>query len=417
MKLFDLDSWAEVFATMRANKLRTALTAWGVFWGIFMLVVALGFGDGLRRGVNAKMEGTAANAIFVWGQRTTLPSNGFKPGRRIQFVVEDLEAVRRLPNLGHLAPRLRLGGFRQGVPVSRGAETGAYEVYGDFPAVQHIQKIDITGRFINPLDLDESRKVAVIGRQVATTLFERGEDPIGKLIKIRGVAFEVIGVVDPRSDGDRRDRDEQTIYIPFTSFQQAFNTGNRINFFAITAKDNVPAEQFEEEFKAALMARHKVHPNDLRALGSWNMGDEFSKVGRLFSAINLLLWLVGIATLLAGALGVSNILLIAVKERTKEIGIRKALGARPRQIVSLILAESITLTSVAGYFGLVLAVGLLEFFGKLTQGADIPIADPQVDIKVALIATGVLIVSGAIAGIIPAMHAARVSPIESLRAE
>ena len=417
MKLYDLDSWAEVFATMRANKMRTMLTAWGVFWGIFMLVGALGFGDGLRRGVTSKMEGTAANAIFVWGQRTTLPHAGFKPGRRIAFEVDDVAAVEGLAGLEHLAPRLRLGGFRQGIPVSRGSETGAYEVYGDLPAIQHITKIVIHGRFINPLDLKEARKIAIIGRQVKDALFKPGEDPIGQLIRIRGVAFEVVGFFEVRSEGDRRDRDEQTIYIPFTSFQQSFNTGNRLGFFALTAKPDVESGDLEQRFKAALMERHKVHPDDARALGSWNMGERFKKVGRLFTGIKMLLWLVGIATLLAGALGVSNIMLISVKERTKEIGIRKALGAKPSQIVTLIVAESIALTTAAGYLGLVCAVGFLEFVGGAVAGSDAPIADPQVDFNIAVIATVVLIVSGAIAGIIPATHAARVSPIESLRAE
>jgi len=417
MKLYDLDSWAEVFATMRANKVRTVLTAWGVFWGIFMLVVALGFGDGMRRGVTSKMDGKAANAVFVWGMRTTLPYAGFKPGRWIAFQVEDIEAVKNLEGLEHLAPRLRLGGFRQGVPVSRGSETGGYEVYGDYPAVRHIEKLIIHGRFINPLDLQEARKVAVIGPQVYTTLFPAGEDPIGELIRIRGVAFEVVGTFDVHTEGDRRDRDEQKVYIPFTSFQQSFNSGNRINFFALTAESNVEPSDLEQRFRAVLMERHKVNPADKRALGSWNMGERFKKIERLFTAIDILLWLVGIATLLAGALGVSNIMLISVKERTKEIGIRKALGAKPGQIVRLIMAESIVLTSVAGYLGLVVAVGLLEFFGDRIAGGGGPLAHPQVDIKVALIATAVLIVSGAIAGIIPATHAARVSPIESLRAE
>ena len=417
MRLIDLDSWAEVFATMRANKLRTALTAWGVFWGIFMLVVALGFGDGLRRGVNQKMEGRSPNSIFVWGQRTTIPFAGFKPGRGISLELDDIAAVEKLEGLEHLAPRLRLGGYRQGVPVSRGSETGAYEVYGDLPAIRFVQSFDVEGRFLNPLDISDARKVAVITRQVHEALFAKGEDPVGKLITIRGVAFEVIGMAYPRSQGDRLDRDEQAIYVPLTSFRQAFNSGNRINFFALTAKPGSDSGDLQERFRQTLMARHKVSPDDKRALGSFNVSDEFRKVNRLFIGIKFLLWLVGLATLFAGAIGVSNIMLIAVKERTKEIGVRKALGARPRQIVSLIMTETIALTTIAGYFGLIGAVGFLEVVGGLLEGADTPIADPQVNLSVAVIATVFLIISGAIAGIIPASHAARVSPIESLRAE
>ncbi len=416
MAVFDSDSWQEIWATMRANKLRTILTAWGVFWGIFMLVGALGFGAGLRRGVSKQMLGSAANSIYVWGQRTTIAYEGFKPGRRISFTNDDLGAVRTLDGIEHLAPRLQLGGFRDGTPVSRGQQSGAYEIMGDYPAIQYVQPMFISGRFINDIDIEDRRKIAIIGREVYRALFEPGEQAIGELIKIRGVAFEVVGIFDSRADGDQKDRREQTIFVPFTSFQQSFNTPNRVNWFALTADPSLDPSDLEERFRGLLATRHHAHPNDKRAIGSFNVGKEFAEVQQLFDGVKLLLWLVGIATLFAGALGVSNIMLISVKERTKEIGIRKALGARPRQIVTLVMSESVTLTAIAGYIGLFAAIGLLEFASRIV-GDDGMLANPQVDIHVAISATIILIISGAIAGIIPAYHAANVSPIESLRAE
>jgi putative ABC transport system permease protein len=416
--MFDSDKWQEIIATLRKNKLRTFLTMCGVFWGIFMLIVMVGFGNGLHKGVSKNAMGFAVNSVYVWSQRTSMPYQGLQPGRRVPLTNEDVEAVkRRVANIEYLAPRMQLGGWRDGNNVTRGEKTGNFSVMGDLPAFQYIQPMNMQhGRFINDIDIEQRRKVAVIGEATYDVLFEPDENPIGKHIKVKGVYFQVVGMFKPLQSGERGERTSQTIFIPFTTFQRAFNQGNRIGWFSFTAKADSSAAELEEEVRRVLIDRHKVHPDDRNAFGSFNAAEEFGKWQMVFLAIKVLIWFVGIATLLAGVLGVSNIMLIVVKERTKEIGIRKALGATPRSIVSLVIQESITLTTVAGYLGLVAGVGVLELYGALAGGSDM-LAPPTIEFEVAIIATIVLIVSGAIAGIIPARHAARVKPVEALRAE
>jgi putative ABC transport system permease protein len=354
--------------------------------------------------------------MYVWGRRTAEPHAGFKAGRRIEFRNADIETLRGLEGLEHLAPRLQDGGFRNGTTVTYKDKVGNYEIMGDFPQFEHIQPMRFErGRFINPLDLDERRKVAVIGKTVYEQLFRPGVDPVGEVIKIRGVAFQVVGLFRSRATGDQGERQGSTIFVPFTTFQQAFNARDRVNWFAMTAIPSVDPAELEKRAKELLARNHKVAPDDHNALGSYNAGEDFRKIQTLFGGIRLMMWLVGVTTLFFGALGVSNIMLIAIKERTKEIGIRKALGARPRQIVSMVMTESIFLTTLAGYFGLLSAIGMIELLGSVTAGSDFP--TPQADVGTALLAFAALVVAGAIAGIIPARHAARISPIESLRAE
>lgn len=416
--LLDRDTWQEIWATVRKNRLRTALTALGVFWGMFMLLLMLGFGNGLERGVTGNMRGFATNAVYVWGQRTTMPYKGLPPGREVEFTNQDIEALARIPGVEHLAPRVQLGGWRDGNNVTRGVKTGNFGVMGDFPEVEVIAPMRFErGRFLNHLDLVERRKVAVIGSGVTDLLFRPGEDPIGQHLKIQGVYFEIVGTFRPRKSGMDADRAANTIHIPFTTFQQAFNFNNKVGWFAITARPEVSAARIEEEVRAVLATRHDIDPTDRHAMGSFNAEKEFRKVTTLFGGIRMFIWFVGLATLLAGAIGVSNIMLIAVKERTKEIGVRKALGATPRSIIGLVLQESIVLTSLAGYLGLIAGVGLLEGMNSLVGEDNAIFANPQVDFRVALLGTAVLVVAGAFAGIIPARHAARIHPVEALRAE
>ncbi len=416
--MFDSDKWQEIIATLRKNKLRTFLTMCGVFWGIFMLIVMVGFGNGLFQGVSKTASGFAVNSVYVWSQRTSMPYQGMQPGRRVPLTNEDVEAVgRQVEQIEYMAPRMQLGGWRDGNNVTRSEKTGNFSVMGDLPAFKFIQPMNMQmGRFINDIDIEQHRKIAVIGEATYEVLFEPGEDPIGEHIKIRGVYFQDVGMFKPMQSGERGERASQTIFIPFTTFQRAFNQGNRIGWFSMTAKPDASAEVLEQEVRRILAERHKVHPDDRAAFGSFNAAEEFGKWQMVFLAIEVLIWFVGIATLLAGVLGVSNIMLIVVKERTKEIGIRKALGATPRSIVSLVIQESITITTVAGYLGLVAGVGVLELYGALAGENEI-LAPPTIEFEVAIIATVVLIVSGAIAGIIPARQAARVKPVEALRAE
>lgn len=416
MAIFEYDTWQEIGATMRKNKLRTALTAWGVFWGIFLLVVALGFAIGLETMAIEKRGGSAFNALYVWGRRTSKPHAGFRAGRNIEFRNADIEALRGLHGLEYLAPRLQDGGWRNGTMVSYRDKVGNYEIMGDYPEFEYIQPMRfLAGRFINPRDLDERRKVCVIGNTVYEQLFSPGVSPIGEVIKIRGVAFTVVGLFRSRAEGEHGERQGSTIFVPFTTFQQAFNARDRVNWFAMTAVPSVDPADLEKRTREMLSRAHKVAPDDNNALGSYNAGEDFRKLQTLFSGIRLMMWLVGITTLFFGALGVSNIMLIAIKERTKEIGIRKALGARPRQIVAMVMTESIFLTTLAGYFGLLSAIGAIELLGRVTTGSDFP--TPHAEVGTAVLAFAVLVVAGAIAGIIPARHAAQISPIEALRAE
>ena len=414
--MFDIDKWQEIIATVRKNKLRTFLTACGVFWGMFMLLVMLGFGSGLETGVSQSMRGFATNAVYVWGQRTSMPYMGLQPGRHLSFTNEDIELLQRnVSGIEHLAPRLQLGGWREGNRVVYYDKTGAFSIAGDYPAIRFIQPVKMKrGRFLNDLDLKGRSKVAIIGSQVKRILFGR-KRAMGEYIRIKGVYFQVVGLFDPMADGERGVRQATTIFVPFTTFQTAFNQGNRVHWFAMTGKANVSGSRLEADVRRVLMKRHRVHPKDSHAVGSFNAEERFSKIGRLFGGIKALIWFVGIVTLLAGVLGVSNIMLITVKERTKEIGIRKTLGGTPASIITMIIQEAVVLTAIAGYAGVVAGVALLETFSSILGSSNDMLRNPQVDFGVAITAAIILVAAGAVAGIMPARHAVKIKPVEALR--
>ena len=417
--MFDLDRWQEIAGVMRKNKLRTLLTASGVFWGMFMLVLMLGMGNGLEKGVSANMLGFATNAVHVWGRRTTMPYQGMRPGRRIGYDNDDTPALQAIPDVEYLAPRNQLGGYRGGANVIRGTKTGNFAVMGDAPDYAKIQPMNFQdGRFINPLDMEDHRKVAVLGGQVVAELFERGEDPIGEYVRINGVYFQVVGWFEPEQAGDDADRFSATIHVPFSTFQRVFNYGDRVGWFAMTGKAHVSGSELEEQVRQVLAARHSIHPGDAQAIGSFNAEEEFGKVTKLFAGIRFLVWFVGIATMLSGVVGVSNIMLIVVKERTREIGLRRAIGATPASVVLLIVQEAIVLTMLAGYSGLVAGVGFLELVGWLIgPNAGGTLGQPEIDVLAAVGAAFVLVIAGAFAGVIPARGASRIKPVDALRAE
>lgn len=418
--IFDLDNWQEIGAAMRKNKLRTALTAFGVFWGIFMLVIMLGSGAGLRNGVLQEFNGTATNSFFMWTQTTSKPYKGLQPNRHFDFTLEDGAALKQnLSELKIVAPMNQLGGYEGSNNVVRGLKTAAFSIYGIHPELAQIQQFNLTkGRFINALDIRDRRKVAVIGDKVVEKLFTAGENPIGQYIKVNGVNFMVTGILLGTGQGNQAREQAGSIYLPFSAFSQAFNMGKRVGWFSIMSADDVLASVAEEKSMALLKERHKVAPDDARAIGHWNMEVEFKKLSGLFLGIEMLVWFVGIGTLMAGIIGVSNIMLIVVKERTREIGVRRAIGAPPSAIVSQLILESITLTAVAGYAGLVFGIGLLEIVDRsLPPGGATMFVHPGVDLTVALKALGILIFSGALAGFIPAQRALEISPVEALRTE
>ncbi|MEO6323686.1 MAG: ABC transporter permease [Thermoanaerobaculia bacterium] len=418
--LFDLDHWQEIKTALLRNRLRTALTAFGVFWGIFLLMVMLGSGTGLRNGALQGFGGGATNSFFIWTQRTQKPFAGMPAGRRIQLTNADVAAIREKVTEAELvAPRNQLGGFGGGNNVTRGRRSGAFSVMGDQPDILRIQSLKLeTGRFLDPLDLEETRKVAVIGTRVKELLFPRNEAAIGESIVIGGVYFQVVGIFRSAQSGDAGDRDAQTIFVPFTTFQRTFNFGEKVGWLAVISRVDTRASVAEEKVLTLLRSRHKVAPDDVRAFGHWNMEEEFQKVQGLFQGIGMLVWIVGIGTLTAGVIGVSNIMLIIVKERTKEIGIRRAVGAKPSAIVSQILSEAVILTAIAGYAGLIAGMALIELVARLLPPDSARMfVDPDVGVGQALQALSILIVAGVMAGLAPAKRALSVSPTVALRSE
>ena len=420
--MFDLDQWQEIANTLGKNPLRTFLTALGVFWGIFMLVLMMGAGNGLERGATQEFRGGATNSFFIWGQRTSLPYQGMQPNRSMRLTQRDYEVLReRLSDAEYVSARNQLGGFRGSNTAVRGQRSGTFGISGDYPQIQHIEGLEVDqGRFLNRLDLAESRKVAVVGRRVVELLFKPGEAPIGEYIKVSGVAFQVVGVFTSAADGDQGEEAEERIYLPFTTFNRAFNFGNRVSWMAITSRPAVPVSVVEAQAIRLLKARHQVHPDDERAFGHWNMQEMFMRIQNVFDGIRFISWTVGLLTLLAGAVGVSNIMLVIVKERTQEIGVRRALGAKPWQIIQQIVLESMTLTVLAGYGGLVLGIGLLELIGWGMESFEMNtgmFGTPYVQLELAAVALLVLVISGVLAGAIPASRAIRIRPVDALRAE
>ena len=417
--MFDLDKWKEIWATLRSNRLRTFLTAFGVFWGIVMLMAMLGFGSAIQTGSQKQMRGMATNLLFVWGQQSTEAYDGLPSGRQTRFNTDDIEILRRLPGIEYLAPRLQLGGWMNNFTVQHEAKSGTFTVMADYPELKHIIAFEYdAGRFINERDIAESRKVVVIGKSVREQLFDPDVDPIGRYVKISGVYFQVVGITKTLRTGQQGDRDANTLFVPFTTLKTAFNMGNRVGFFAMTAKPGVDGPELERQVREALSRHHRIAPTDHLAIGSFNMFVMFEKFRTFFFVLWALSWIVGGLTLLAGVIGVSNIMLITVKERTKEIGVRKALGATPFSIVAMVLKESIVLTLLAGLIGVAAGVGLLAGADAvLSRMPDSPLGPPNIALSTVLWAVVVLVVTGALAGIMPAYHAASIKPIEALRAE
>jgi putative ABC transport system permease protein len=415
--IFDRDNWHEIFATIRKNKLRTFLTMLGVFWGIFMLVIMLGSGNGLQNGILRDFGGTATNSFYMWTQPTSKAYKGMKPGRRFFYNISDAKALEQIPELDVVSPMNQLGGHESINNAVRGLKTAACEIQANYPNLAKIKHIQIArGRFINELDIRDKRKVCVVGPRVVEMLFKKGEDPIGGYIRINGVYFKIVGVTFVNVSGDDSREDAVRVNIPFTTFTNAFNYGDMVGWFAIKSRDDIPAKKAEEKAIVILKERHKVAPDDEKAIGHWNMEVEYNKLKGLFLGIRVLVWIVGTGTLLAGVIGISNIMLIVVKERTREIGVKRALGAVPGQIVGQIIMEAIFLTAISGYFGLVLGIGLLELLSSAIGEGEM-FTNPTVDLMVAVKALTVLIFSGALAGLIPASRAVAIKPVEALRSE
>lgn len=422
-KIFSRDSWGEILEALSANWFRTLLTAFGVFWGIFILVILLAAGKGLENGVKQGFGDMATNSMFMWAQTASRPYKGLPRGRRYNFKIADVEAIKQnVPHMKYVSPRNQLGGFGGANNVVRGLYTGAFNVYGDYPEIIKQDPIEIIqGRFINYGDIEEKRKVAIIGEGVQAELFDKNENPIGEYIKINEVNFMVVGTYRKKSSGRGNvEEDQKQIYVPFTAFSQAFNYGDMVGWMAITAEDAHPITGLKNDIFKLIKARHTIHPDDDRAIGNFDLYQEYSKINGLFLALNFIAFFVGALILVSGVIGISNIMLIVVKERTKEIGIRRALGATPWSIRGQVLLESVFLTIISGMAGIVAATLLLYLVNNqlgMMDTQDMMFANPTVNLGVVAIALTILILSGLLAGMIPAQNAIKVKPVDALRVE
>ncbi|MEO0572315.1 MAG: ABC transporter permease [Bacteroidota bacterium] len=419
--MFNRDRWKEILEVLTTNWFRTVLTAFGVFWGIFILIVLLAAGKGLENGINADFGDIATNTMFMWTRRTTKPYEGLPKDRRFEFQREDVQTIRdNVPNLRFISPRNELGGFNSGGNnVVRGLNAGAYNVYGDYPEIINQDPMTVTsGRFINYNDINEKRKIAIIGQGVMNDLYEKGEEVLGTYIKIQGVNFLVVGTYK-KNTSDGGERAQKEIFVPFTAFSQAFNRGEEVGWMAITARDGSSISVLKEKIIEVMKNKHKVHPEDNRAIGHFDLYEQYNRVESLFAGIRWIAIIVGTFVLISGIIGVSNIMLIVVKERTKEIGIRRALGESPWSIKKQILMESIFLTIISGMTGIIFGSLIIYGINSLLDSVG-PVdmfLNPSVSIGVVTSALTVLIISGLLAGFIPANSAIRVRPIEALRNE
>ncbi|WP_456437818.1 ABC transporter permease [Psychroserpens sp.] len=419
--MFNKDRWNEILEALNANKFRTFLTAFGVFWGITILILLLALTNGLKNGVMSDFGDFATNSMFMWTQGTSKPYKGLPKGRYFNYKIDDVAAIKSgIPNLKYVSPRNQLGGFRGNNNVVKGTKTGAFEIYGDYPEYIKQQPMDIiNGRFLSYSDIEAKRKICVIGTGVVKGLYDKDEDILGTYIKINGVNFLVVGTFkmsNSRGDGEQ---DANTIYIPFTTFGQAFNRGDRVGWMAITAVDGISITSVKKQVFELMKSRHKVHPEDDRAIGHFDLSEQFERINGLFSILTIVGYFVGALVLMSGIIGISNIMLIVVKERTKEIGIRRALGASPWTIKSQILQESLILTILSGMVGISFAALVIWVLNTILDNAG-PVenfANPSVSMQVVFTALIILVVSGVIAGLIPANSATKMKPVDALRIE
>lgn len=410
--LFESDTWKEVYDSLTKNKVRTVITMIGVWWGILLLIALLGAARGMENSFDRIFGDFATNSVFIWGQNTSIPFKGFQEGKLVSLKLSHVHKIKdNIEGVELVVPRSRSQAL-----VVRNFLSGRYGVNGDYPLLDQIQKKKmLRGRFINQNDINIKRKAAVISEDIYKQLFDKNENPIGRYIQVNNMNFTVIGVfqnenvdMGPSSD----------IHIPFTTFQQIYNRGDRIGWMVVTGKPEYNIKQIEEDIKLLLRNLNKIHPRDKRALGSFNLGKEFAKITGFLKGMQFLTWFVGIATLIAGVFAIGNILLITVKERTKEIGIRRALGATPFEIKRQIVVEAVFLTLLSGILGIITGGWILIVIDKVWgQGDDATLVNASVSITVVFVALALLVLLGSLIGLIPAFKAIRVKPIEALREE
>lgn len=419
--LFKKDTWQEIYHSLRNNKLRTFLTMIGVGWGMFLYVVLLGAAKGLENGFDKLFSGFATNSIFMWAQNTSIPFDGFPKGRQMELHLPDIAYLQKKnPEIDYISPQNSRGNFgSSGEQMSRNGKSSTYSLTGDYPIGNKIsEKKLIFGRYLNDADISESKNVAVIGEEIYKNFFDakKNENPIGKSINIKGLFFNVIGVFRVKKGGGMEN--DQTAFIPFSTFSKMYNNGDKVGFFAIVSKPDADVNEVENQVKTELKKKYNVSPEDTNAFGSFNLGKEFAKLTGFLSGMQLLTIIVGTLTILAGVIAISNILLITVKERTKEIGIRRALGAKPSEVRNQILLESVVITITSGLIGFMMGIFILMILNAATQNQDtFPFYNPTVNYSNVFGAMAIMVILGLIIGMIPAQRAVRIRPIEALRTE
>ena len=422
MTIFDKDTWQEIFGSIGQNKLRTVITIIGVLWGIFLYILLSGIAKGVDNGFEQRFERISSNSLFVWTQNTSIPYLGFKIDRRWNIKLNDVETLKmEIPEIKNIAPRIQKGNWgSQGASVTNGQRNGTYNIYGDYPILKVVSQKDIYdgGRFINHLDIKEERKVCVIGERTKKELFSDDINPIGKYININNIYFKVIGIHKFVDEGGGSFADDGDIHVPFSTFKRLYNTGDIVGFLLIAGFDDVDILKVERQVKNLLKKIHNVHPADERAIGAFNLGALFTRIKNFANGMSFISLVIGVATIIAGVIGIGNILLISVKERTKEIGIRRAIGASPNHIRKQIILESVFLTVVAGIIGIILGAFVLYVVNIATQNLeDIPFTNATVPLYYIFAALLMMIGLGTLIGFVPAEKAISIRPIDALRDE
>ncbi len=418
--MFDIDRWQEIWVTITRNKMRSVLTCFGVFWGIFMLVLLLGSGKGMQNGIFKNVNGFATNSCFFYTERTGEPYKGYKKGRNWSMRNRDIETIKeKVQGIKYISPMH--WGEQGSNNIVRGQKAGSYNVRGVYPDYFNIETQHIYyGRLFNEIDMKEKRKVCLIGTRVYEVLFNPGEDPTGQYVRVNGIYYQVIGVIKAKPRASIGGRTEESVMLPFTTLQQTTNNGDKFWFLCITGEDGYSCDKITEDVKTILKSQNEISPTDPQAVGSFSIAKQAETFNMLFTGIDILVWLVGMGTLLAGIIGVSNIMMVTVKERTKEIGVRRALGAKPANIISQVMSESLLLTALAGLLGLSVGVFMLDIVNRVLESAgdsDTFFSNPEININTAVAATVILLISGLLAGLIPAWRAMQIKAIDAIREE